>query len=297
MSRYGVPRSVGPMTSRPKIIVGIDGSSRGDDALKFASVLANAVGSGLLLVHACVPGEDRQTARGILDSHRATVERVPVELVACADASPARALDRVAAAHHAAVIVVGPSHRAGLGLVLPGSTGQQLLQITRRTVAVVPRGWRPKAKGTLRRIGCGYGPTPQSEAALETAAELTRMLGGELDVMRAFWSTRPSGGMAMAVSADLQRRAQASLGQVVQDLPEGLNAHAKLLFNDPATALIARSRDLDLLVVGSRAKGPLGAIWSGSVSNRVIREAACPVVVVPRGVIARLTEPTMARSA
>jgi nucleotide-binding universal stress UspA family protein len=285
------------MTSRPKIIVGIDGSSRGDDALKFASVLANAVGSGLLLVHACVPGEDRQTARGILDSHRATVERVPVELVACADASPARALDRVAAAHHAAVIVVGPSHRAGLGLVLPGSTGQQLLQITRRTVAVVPRGWRPKAKGTLRRIGCGYGPTPQSEAALETAAELTRMLGGELDVMRAFWSTRPSGGMAMAVSADLQRRAQASLGQVVQDLPEGLNAHAKLLFNDPATALIARSRDLDLLVVGSRAKGPLGAIWSGSVSNRVIREAACPVVVVPRGVIARLTEPTMARSA
>ena len=68
-------------------------------------------------------------------------------------------------------------------------------------------------------------------------------------------------------------------------LPESSNAHAKLLFNDPATALIARSRDLDLLVVGSRAKGPLGAIWSGSVSNRVMREAACPVIVVPRGVV------------
>ena len=123
------------------------------------------------------------------------------------------------------------------------------------------------------------------------------MLGGELDVMRAFWSTRPSGAMAMAVSADLQVRAQAGLGRSVQALPEDSNAHAKLLFNDPATALIARSRDLDLLVVGSRAKGPLGAIWSGSVSNRVMREAACPVIVVPRGVVPRLSEPVMTRSA
>ncbi len=285
------------MTGRPKIIVGIDGSSRGAEALQFAAVLANAMGTGLLLVNAYGPREDRKTAREILESHRHTVEGVPVELVAYADPSPARALDRVAAAHHAAVIVVGPSHRAGLGLVLPGSTGQQLLEITRRTVAVVPRGWRPNVEGTLRRIGCGYGPSAQSEAALETAAELTRMLGGQLDVMRAFWSTRPSAAMAMAVSADLQIRAQAGLGQVVQALPESSNAHAKLLFNDPATALIARSRDLDLLVVGSRAKGPLGAIWSGSVSNRVMREAACPVIVVPRGVVPRLAEPAMSRSA
>lgn len=284
------------MTSRPKIIVGIDGSSRDDDALKFATVLANAVGTGLLLVHVHDPGEDRRTAREILDSHRPTVQDVPVEVLAHADPSPARALDRVAAARQAAIIVVGPSHRAGLGLVLPGSTGQQLLQITRRTVAVVPRGWRPTAEGSLRHIGCGYGASPESEAALQTAAELTRMLGGELDVMRAFWSTRPSGAMAMAVSADLQARAQAGLGQIVQSLPEGSNAHAKLLLNDPATALIARSRDLDLLVVGSRAKGPLGAIWSGSVSNRVMREAACPVIVVPRGVVPRLTEPAMSRS-
>ena len=127
MPRDGVPRSVEPMTSRPKIIVGIDGSSRGADALKFASVLANAVGTGLLLVHVYGPGEDRRTAREILESHRATVQDVPVEVIAHADPSPARALDRVAAAHQAAVIVVGPSHRAGLGLVLPGSTGQQLL--------------------------------------------------------------------------------------------------------------------------------------------------------------------------
>ena len=285
------------MTTRPRIIVGIDGTSRGDDALKFATVLARALGSGLVLVHICGSRQDRRDAREILESHRATVENVPVEVLGCADASAARGLDRVAVAHRAAVIVVGASHRAGLGLVHPGSTGQQLLQITRRTVAVVPRGWRPNADGTLRRIGCGYGPSSQSEAALETAVELTRMLGGQLDVMRAFWSTRPSGAMAMAVTADLQTRAQAGLGQVVQGLPESANAHAKLLFNDPATALIARSRDLDLLVVGSRAKGSLGAIWSGSVSNRVMREAACPVIVVPRGVVPRLSEPAMARSA
>ena len=40
------------MTAHPKIVVGIDGSSRGDDALAFALVLSRALRTGLLLVHA-----------------------------------------------------------------------------------------------------------------------------------------------------------------------------------------------------------------------------------------------------
>jgi nucleotide-binding universal stress UspA family protein len=55
--------------------------------------------------------------------------------------------------------------------------------------------------------------------------------------------------------------------------------------------LVSRSRDLDVLVLGSRGKGPLGAIVAGSVANRVIREASCPVIVVPRGVSSTLVEP------
>ena len=47
--------------------------------------------------------------------------------------------------------------------------------------------------------------------------------------------------------------------------------------------LVERSHDLDLLVIGSRGYGPLHSVLLGGVSGRVIRDAACPVIVVPRG--------------
>ena len=42
--------------------------------------------------------------------------------------------------------------------------------------------------------------------------------------------------------------------------------------------------------MGSRGYGPLRAVLLGSVSGRLVREAACPVIVVPRGVEAPLEE-------
>jgi nucleotide-binding universal stress UspA family protein len=270
------------MTTRPQIVVGIDGSSRGDDALAFALALGEAVGTGVLLVHAYGPGEGAP-ARAILASRGSSPASVPVESVAYGDDSAARALDRVAAARSASLIVVGPSHRAGLGLVLPGSTGQQLVRRTRRAVVVVPRGWRPAGDPPLRRIGCGYDGSAESQAALGAAVALTRLTGGELEVMRAFWFPPLAGPQAIAASADLEARARAGLGEAVQRLPEDLPARARVLRNDPARALVAQSRELDLLVLGSRAHGPLSAALAGSISGPVIREAACPVLVVPRG--------------
>jgi nucleotide-binding universal stress UspA family protein len=275
------------MTTHPKIIVGIDGSSRGDDALAFATAIARTLRTGLLLVHAYGPDGDREQARAILAERRKRVVGVPIEAVAYADPVPARGLRSVAAARRAALIVVGPSHRAGLGLVLPGSTGQQLLADGLRAVAVVPQGWRQDDGRLLHRVGVGYDGTAESRAALYSAVALTRALGGKLDVLRAFWSTNPR---ELAAEAALEARARTGLGSVMQELPEDVDAHARLLLNDPGRALVTRSRELDVLVLGSRGKGPLAAIWDGSVSSRVIRRAACPVIVVPRGVILALPE-------
>jgi nucleotide-binding universal stress UspA family protein len=275
------------VTSEPGILVGIDGSSRGDDALAFATALARALRTGLLLVHAYGPAGGREQAQAILAERRERDADVPVDVLAYADPVPARALRRVAAAHRAAVIVVGPSHRAGFGLVLPGGTGQQLLAEAARPVAVVPRGWRPAEDARLHHVGVGYDGTAESRAAVHSAVALTRALGGRLDVMRAFWSAKPR---ELAAVAELEARAQSGLGAVVRELPEDVDAHARVLFNDPGKALVSRSHDLDILVLGSRGKGPVAAIWAGSVASHVIREAASPVVVVPRGVLLALPE-------
>jgi hypothetical protein len=42
------------------------------------------------------------------------------------------------------------------------------------------------------------------------------------------------------------------------------------------------------MVTGSRGYGPHRAVLLGSVSGRLVREAECPVIVVPRGIEAPL---------
>ena len=54
-----------------------------------------------------------------------------------------------------------------------------------------------------------------------------------------------------------------------------------VLAEHPAEALVARSRDVDLIVVGSRGVGGFRGVLLGSVSQRCAAHAACPVVVVP----------------
>jgi nucleotide-binding universal stress UspA family protein len=49
---------------------------------------------------------------------------------------------------------------------------------------------------------------------------------------------------------------------------------------NPAKALIERSKEADLLVVGSRGHGGFVGMLLGSVSQHVVAHAECPVVVV-----------------
>ena len=49
-----------------------------------------------------------------------------------------------------------------------------------------------------------------------------------------------------------------------------------------AEILAEASEQLDLLLLGSRGYGPLHSVLVGGVAGRVVREAACPVIVLPR---------------
>jgi nucleotide-binding universal stress UspA family protein len=49
-----------------------------------------------------------------------------------------------------------------------------------------------------------------------------------------------------------------------------------------AAALLDVSREVDLLVLGSRSYGPARRLLLGSVSDVVVRASNCPVLVLPR---------------
>jgi nucleotide-binding universal stress UspA family protein len=276
-----------------EIVIGVDGTERGEDAVAFGRRLAAFAGARLVLVHA-FPYDDirgRATSLAYRDDLREGAEallsavrdryRLEASTRAVACTSPARALHEVAEQNGAALVAVGSSHVGRARRVLPGSTAERLLHGSPCAVAVVPSDYREKEHAAPRRIGCGLDGSEESKAALRGAAELARALGAELEVIRAF---KPQRAMVDAeMLADYEIEARAQLDEAVKDLPPELQASGAFVEYEPAEALVERSHELDLLVIGSRGYGPLHAVLLGAVSGRVTRDAACPVIVVPRG--------------
>ncbi len=82
--------------------------------------------------------------------------------------------------------------------------------------------------------------------------------------------------------AGVREQARAALDKALASLPEGIEAADELLEGDVVDELAALDeRECDLLVCGSRGYGPMRRVLLGGVSRRLIRRAACPLVIVP----------------
>jgi nucleotide-binding universal stress UspA family protein len=90
-------------------------------------------------------------------------------------------------------------------------------------------------------------------------------------------------GPEQAAASTGRLGAEAALHSAVGDLGAAVDVELDVLVNQPADGLVAASRTLDLLVMGSRALGPRKAVVLGSVSRKVVDQAGCPVLVLPRG--------------
>jgi len=299
-----------------EIIVGVDGSARAEDAIAFARRLAGVTGAPLTLAGAypydeLLGQEAGPEYREYLHVETAAMlnrlrRRMPEEEVATkaiADTSPARALHGLAAEEEASLIVVGSTHRGLLGRVLVGTTAERLLHGAPCPVAVVPRDYRTRSAEPIRTVGVGFDGSDESQLALTTAIEVARRLRAELRVIRVF-DTAVLGTVAgtgyAAVVGDLEAAAREGLDETIAAVPHDIAAVGVFVSGDPARELATRSEQLDLLVLGSRGYGPRRAVLLGGVSHVVVRKAACPVIVLPRGArpgVGELFAPAQAASA
>jgi nucleotide-binding universal stress UspA family protein len=287
----------------PTIIVGVDDSPRSEDAIALARALVGPAGADIVAVCA-FPYDDRPEAhfnlamRPLLQERAdRTLERLCEPLnndphvcrLAVADLSPARALERVAREHHAALIVVGSSHAGRLSRLHPGSTAERLLQGSPCAVALAPLGYRMHPHLKLERVSVAFDGSTEGTHALSAGLFVARAAGATLRVIRVFtrdWPVAPSlmGVQGyVRVTPAAEEAARDELERTVAALPEDVWAEGLFLEGDPARELALESQVADLLVIGSRGYGPLRAVLLGGVSGRVARTAACPLLIVPHG--------------
>ena len=236
------------------VIVGIDGEAAARDAFALGQRLAE-----------------------LLDTS--------IDVVTTSGRAPGDALRRVAEQRDASLIVLGPTHRRSIARTLRG-TARRLLTGAPCPVAVAPAGFAERPDTPLREVGVGFEPTPEGVEALAVAHQLAASADGTLLAIGAALPLSP-----LAID-DLRDRApylegerriiQAELERAVAELPEGVPATADARVGDPAVELASASRDLDLLVCGSRGRGRLCAVVLGSVTERLLHDAECPLVIVPR---------------
>jgi nucleotide-binding universal stress UspA family protein len=227
-------------------------------------------------------GEDaRVLAERIVERDGGELKVVHVEKGSAADA-----LQGLAEQGSADLIVLGSTHHAHLGSVSPGSVAEHLLHGARCRLVIAPKGYAQAdhSQDRLRVAAVGFDGMAESYAALEEAARLTAKFGGSLRVIGVATPVPAMGAAAAAqAGAEAGPDFQTQLNNAVAQLPEELRALPVYERGDPVQKLLeAAEMGVDLLVLGSRGFGPVMRLLIGSVSSRVIREAPCPVLVVPR---------------
>ena len=270
------------------VLVGVDETPESQLALHWAVDAARTGGTAVRVVRAYLPQVSQWPATGAegyipqtpIDEYQAELDaavayvrdRLGYEAgsgwLACENAADAL----LAEAPQAELIVVGTRAHNRLGTVL-GSVATAVTARATCPVVVV--------RGTERTgpILVGTDGSPDSERAVEFAFEYAARVGVPLSVVYC-WQGRGDEAGADA-QALLHEWLAESLTTYCEKYP-GVKVRTKVVEGRPATALAELTADASLVVVGSRGRGGVVGLLLGSVSQSLLRHAACPVIVVRR---------------
>jgi nucleotide-binding universal stress UspA family protein len=143
-----------------------------------------------------------------------------------------------------------------------------------------------------RRIVVGYDGSPASRAALARAAE--RAGGdGRIYIVHAYslpadYIGAPNYQRLLDAALD---QAQTRVARIEEESGadlQGVTWQTEVMGEAPARAIadVARARDADEIIVGTRGYGRARALL-GSVAHQLIHLAECPITVIPERVVDR----------
>ncbi|HUL62234.1 MAG TPA: universal stress protein [Methanocella sp.] len=80
----------------------------------------------------------------------------------------------------------------------------------------------------------------------------------------------------------LKEEGEAAVGKVKGAAPPGVSVETHVLEGNPALEItkFAKDHDCDLIVVGTLGKSGIDRLLLGSVAEKVVRIAPCPVLVI-----------------
>jgi nucleotide-binding universal stress UspA family protein len=127
-----------------------------------------------------------------------------------------------------------------------------------------------------------------SAAALEAALDLAKVFDSKLHLLHCY-QIQPGGispyGIALPSSyfAEIEEAAAKQLAEWQQKhVPADISINAKMMSQMPSQSIVDTAKEIgaDLIVMGTRGLSGLKHVVLGSVAERTIRSAPCPVMTV-----------------
>jgi universal stress protein A len=132
----------------------------------------------------------------------------------------------------------------------------------------------------------GHGPTEAACRALKAAEELGEAFCGELLLVHVIPPTPvpvPPAFDVVAYEAQLREDYQRSLERLRKErLSHKIKVRVRVVTGDPATEIVgmAKEEKADLIVLPTHGRTGLSHVFFGSVAEKVVRHAECPVLTL-----------------
>jgi nucleotide-binding universal stress UspA family protein len=300
------------MLTLKRILCPIDFSDSSRRALHYAKVLSVWYEAPLTVIHVCVDlpvfemaspfGHTAATAVFVkedqLAERRTAVRRFvgddTVDIVVREGTDARTEILKEAAACGASLLVMGTHGRSGLDHVLLGSVAEKVLRKAPCPILVVP----PHADDVdvaatpaFKRILCAVDFSTSSLLAVNWALEIAQEADATLTLLHSIEFPVALREVVFSTDVDADRLHAAAEAEYLRRLRALVPARARMFCTlrtrvnegKPAREIahVAAEEHADLIVMGVQGRGAVELMVFGSNTHDVIRQAACPVLVVP----------------
>jgi nucleotide-binding universal stress UspA family protein len=136
----------------------------------------------------------------------------------------------------------------------------------------------------FRRMLIGYDGSPQSDKAVELAFSLAQCVDSTVLVFAVARPPEPATSVELeAVLDDAREHYQEGFRKILEKArAHDLDVKTDMAVGHPGEQIIHRAEKdgIDLIILGRRGRSMISRMMLGSVSERVLRYAHCPVMVV-----------------
>lgn len=282
------------MGSYRKILTAVDGSETSLNALKQAFKLACTEKCWITVVSVVPPYEgdlDLTAVGNVMKSMRKPCEDALAEARKLAESEKAliktvceegeifqRIVD-VAEADNCDLIVMGRRGMHPVGRAFVGSVAARVIGYSSKDILVVPE----KVAVEWKNIVFATDGSKYSNAAAEKAIAFARSYGGELKVISIVDVPTEYYAEAPKAVEDLTRKAKGFV-EDVKKKAEAYGIKASTFTGEGETYQVitdfAEKENADVIILGSHGRTGIRRLLMGSVTEKVIGYAPCPVLIV-----------------